>query len=1275
MVDKMKKFFSSSMWKDTLRTIKNSFTRYLAIIAMTGLSAMIFIGLQSGVPNLKKLIVDRAESHNMHDFRLTSYTGIREKDKEIIDSIPGLKDVEYISEDSFPVTDSDYTIKIISKTESIDHNVVLEGRLPEKIDEIALDYKHFTDHGNNLGKKISFDNKEESVGKPMLNNTEFTIVGYVNSVEYIAASRMNSSNSGSYFATVMPEAITKRYPDYAVMTLSSNDGLDISSNKYKLQETEKLEEIGKLFDHRPEEVKAEIIADANSDIADAKLELENGKDEIEKGKQKLLDAKSQLDEAKNKLEDGKEELDKGKIELDDGKAQLADARIEIDKGQEELDNSKKILDDSKLQLGQGRDELDQGQREYDKNKAYVDSLFEDYHVQIAQGQEEIDKAKETLASKEALYEENLAKVENGQEEIEKNKALIEDGYRQLDIEYNNLVDKKAQLENKLEELQAQKERLEVSLRLVNLGIDTIENGIPDWITPEIAEALHLQDLIEAYLKLDELLEQKAKIEDGLAQINDGIRQIEDGLAQIKDGFGLIEDNRKNLDEKKSLLESEEAKLIEAKPQLEEAKKQLDAGKAEIDKNQNLLDEKKAELANKENEAYRPLNEAKAKLDKGEEEYQASLKKYEEGFDKYKAGEAKLNDAKNEYELGQDKINKAQAKYDNGLFELNKGYAEYNKGLKEYEDGKKTFEEESTRAERKINEAEYDIQHLEGKLANLTVPMYNLQGKYGNIAFYGFIDQSNSLNYMSYIFSFLFYLVAILVTMTTVLRMVETERTQIGTLKALGYSKNTIMRKYMGYGLSATLIGSLIGIATGYYILMPPIMEAYCASTNLTGNPKVFEADKALMILAISLVLIGFTIYKTVNDSLKENAASLMRPKPPTEAKKTLIEKIGFIWNNLSFLNKVTMRNLFRNKLRMAMTIIGVAGSFGLIAMGFGIQTSINNVAPRQFGDIYKFDAQVIYNDQADDKADLDKYIEDKKTDSMAVISQFGTIKTPEGFNDEMSITASDDNESLAKFITLRNRSSHENYQLEDGKVIISEKIAKIQGLKVSDMLVFKDVSGVEHSLEISAITEQYFNHAIYMTKKTYNEVINPNQNDNSYLIKLKDTSEESIGILRAEISEFDSCFSFIPIIDLRGALNDLSYSLKPVILLVIFVSATLALVVLYNLTNINISERIREISTIKVLGFRPNEVMSYIFKENTFLTLLGMFFGYFTAKLMHGIIVHYLSPGAFQFDPQMMTSNFTWTIFLTITFTLIVMLLSKRDMDKIDMVEALKATE
>lgn len=1254
----MKKFFKSSLFKDAMKTIKNTKSRFIAIILMTGLSAAVFIGLQSGVPNLKNLIVEKTNDYNMHDIKIHSYTGIREKDKSIIEDLEGIKYINYVTSSVFDVKDKQYSIKLYSKTNNIDTAVVKEGRLPETKDEISLDYLHFEKYGNKIGEYIYFEeykNEDENI----LKINKFKIVGYIESLDYIANTRVGGTE-GDFFGIVFENVIEKKYPDYALVTLASNVGIDFSSNEFKLQETKKIENIRSLFEDRPLEIKEEILNDANEEINDAKEKINDAKNELEDARLELEDAKKELDDAKIEIEKGEKELADSKIDIENARTKLENGKKEIVDAENTLINSKEELDKVKNELEDGKNRLEEGKALYFQNENLFNNKMKEAHEEINNAQNKINNGYEELNKNEKQYLDSLEKYENGLSEIKNNNQKLNLAINDLNTKEDELISNKANLIQN-------KESISLGLQAINNSIAEIKQNIPDGVTKKIAQEQGNPELLALFENLEKLEIEKESLEQNLQKIESGISEINFGLNEI---LSAKEEINSNLE----LLKQEEQKLINSKQQLDQAKLQIENAKNELQINQDKLNESKNILEKEEINGKEELKKAKEVLVESEKKYSDGVEKYNSGLQDYQNGVSKLEESKILFQNSLEEFNDGETKYLQGIKDLEEAKQKYQDGLKEYNDGKLEFDEKSVDAENDIKEAEDEISKAEDRLDDINVPSYNINGKYGDMAVYNFVDQANSLNLMSYIFSILFYLVAILVTITTILRMVETERTQIGTLKALGYSRNKILLKYLSYGILAALFGSIVGVIVGRYILMPPIVTAYTSGTVLTGLPGILEIDKVILIIGVTVLLIGIATYFTVNRSLRENAASLMRPKAPKKVNRTLIERIPFIWEKLSFLNKVSVRNLLRSKVRMLITIIGVAGSFGLIAMGFGIQTSIDNVAPKQFGDIYKFNAQVIYDKNAEDYDDFENYIKENSELYLSLIYQSGSVKTPEGFNEDINIMATESNK-FDDFISIRNRRSHKPYNLEDGKVIISEKLSKNQKLHVGDEFVFKDKNGNEKVIPISAITEQYFNHVVYMTEETYKDIINSEENHNAYLLKLNSLDEESSNYIRKEMSKFDSFNTFIPVLDLQDRLNDLSKSLNTVILLVILVSALLSLVVLYNLTDINISERIREISTIKVLGFRPKEVLSYIFKENAILTFIGMILGIFSGKAMHNIIVHSLSPGAFQFDPQMKPLDFIYAAILTIVFTIIVMFLAKRSMDKINMVESLKSIE
>ena len=1225
----MSKNFSSSLKKDIFRTIKHSLSRFLAIISMTGLNAIVFIGLITGVPNLRHMITSRVNDHNIYDIKISQAAGLRAEDEKIIDGIKDLKDVEYVRTDTFNIKDKELTVKIFTKTDKIDTYIVTKGNLPQNTNEILLDQKYYEDFGDQLGQYIEFENKNDLNDDPLLDNTRFKIVGFGTSVDYIANQRSSGQSSeGNYFAVVTPSNLLKEFPDYALLKLGRNQGYDISTEEFKKFETSSINQIKLLFKDRPQDLETYLIEDAKSQIADAEQEIQDGLDELDQARLDLEDAKKELDDAKDKIADGQIEYQDG---LDSFEREISKAQREIEDGQRELNKAKRQLADGRKEYEAGLEtfnkEIAKSQKELNLAKAKLDDAKEELDSGLAQYEEGIKK-----------YEAGLKEFEAGKAQIEENKDLIRAGLEQVKTQKDQLEAQKSELEIQKNALLEQKAQLE-------------------------AQIIQIQQALILDPENPELLANLEALKAGLAQINTGLEQVGDGLSQIDAGLTSIL--------------TEEEKLLAGQKELEAKELELKAAEQELANSKEILDQSKIDF-----------DEGKAQYEAGLKEYQDGLatlnRERQSGQEKLRASKAKLDDGQREIDANQAKLDDAKTtlaeERQKGLGELNQAQADleearekYNDGLDEYQDGLEEFKEEEQKAKDEIADAREEIEDARDDLDSIKVPLYSVKGKYDNVAFFSYIDQANSLNKLAYIFTFMFYLVAILVTLTTILRMVETERMQIGTLKALGYSRRTILAKFLVYGLSATIIGVVLGIIIGYYFFMPPVINAYTSATNMTENPMIFEFDKAVLIFIVSLGIIAATVYFAVGRNLRENAASLMRPKPPKKSKRTLLERIPYIWNRLSFLNKVSFRNVIRSKVRLFMTILGVSGSFSLIAMAFGLQHSIETVGDKQFGHVYKFDAQIIYNKDADDYLDMVDALEKNSKDYTSLIYLQVQAKNPSGFNEDLNIVATKDLADLNKFIGLQERKSQTPLSLEDNKVVVSEKLAKSMSVAIGDNLNFRDANGVEQSLEINGITEQYFSHQVYMTYNTYRS-FDSTQKENSFLIKYIDDMADP-GKLEKTLNQYDATLAFIYSSDLAETLDSLGESLDIIIVLIIAISALLTFVVLYNLTNINISERIREISTIKVLGFRPGEVVSYIFKENYILTLIGMLAGIGLAKLMHYIIVYSLSPGAFLFDPYMIPTSSIYAALIVAAFTILVMLASKRELNKIDMVEALKAVD
>lgn len=1188
------KFLNSAFIKETLRTIKHSWTRYLAIIAMSALSTMVFIGLSSGVPNLRDLILNRIQQHQPHDIKISSYTGLRDKDIDLINQETDYDLIEYGYTKEVNQKDLENSFRLFSLSNNIDTVVITDGRLPKNDKEILLDVKYYQDTKTTLNESITLD------------DTTYTIVGYGKRPDFILNTRQNIN----YFGITDFE---NEYYDYALLK-DSTQSLSLISDEYKQLEASRINHFTDLFKTRPNQVKNELLKEAN--------------DKIAQGRQEIVDGYQELEDSKKKLDDANQELIDAKVELDDGLKEIKDAQQEISDNQaklnREINNGQNEINDGRIKLEQTQQELNDGRRQ-----------LEDGKVQLAQAREQLEQAKTQLATKEQELQEGLVRLDDGIAQTQVGLVAIGDGLDQLNYTKEQLEQGLSQIEAQEAPLLEQQQILTSQLEQVNQGIKQVQLAL---------EADSENTSLQA--QLQELQIQVAALEEGLNQVNTGLQQIAQNKAPLEAGITDVNIQLADLSAQQEELQNTKIELEAQKEQALSGKQQLESSKEEIAANEEEeLNTQAQLLADKETE----INEGQATIDANRQDLQQA--------------QTTLN---NEKESGQRQLDEAQQTLNEAKAEYDQGLLDYQQGLQEYQEGLKEYQEKYPGAIEDLQQAQKDIDEAKEQLKQIRVPQYVIEGKYNNEAFNSYVSQADSLNTLSLIFTVMFYLVAILVTLTTLLRMVETQRTQIGTLKALGYSRRRILNKFLFYGLSATIIGSLLGIVIGYYGLMPPILKAYMSSTDIKGNPMIFEPFKALFIFLLSLIVIGLTVILSVSKNLRENTASLMRPKPPKPSKRILLERIPIIWNKLSFLNKVSIRNVLRSKVRMFMTLLGVAGSFSLIAMAMGVQGSIARVADKQFKEVYQYTNQVMINPDEDDVEDLREDITQQYPNAYSLITTQGTLDNPNGLKESISIVATDD--PLDHFINLRERESQKPLLIEPNKVIISEKISSIYELDVSDTLTFNDPNGLEVELEISGISEQYLSHQIVMSQETYHKSIDAYQENNAYLIK-----DETLNT--SQFNDYDSYITSIATKDLENTLTDISQSLSLVIVLIIALSALLTFVVLYNLTNINISERFREISTIKVLGFRPKEVISYIFKETLILTFIGMGIGVILAKIMHYLIVYSLSPGAILFDPYLDPIVYLWSGLIVLTFTLLVMYLSKREMDQINMVEALKAVD
>ncbi|XZO07833.1 ABC transporter permease [Weissella paramesenteroides] len=528
--------------------------------------------------------------------------------------------------------------------------------------------------------------------------------------------------------------------------------------------------------------------------------------------------------------------------------------------------------------------------------------------------------------------------------------------------------------------------------------------------------------------------------------------------------------------------------------------------------------------------------------------------------------------------------------------------------------------------------------------------------------------------LSNTFPIFFFTVALMVSFTVMRRMVEEKRVEIGTLKALGYSNNKIASEYYLYASLTSVVGTIIGAGLGLFILPKVIFNSFAANYVLNDVHLTWQTTPILVSFALTLLSTVFAVFLAIRPLFAQQTTALMLPKAPTASKKILLEHITWFWNKLSFSRKVTARNIFRYKGRMWMTILGVAGSTAMLITGFGMQQSLNKMIPTQYGEITHYQLLGVFNNNANNAADYGKMVRRDKniSDSKPAYFQNVTVAVPH-IQDLQSVPMIvTNNDNLSTFIDLKSKNNKKISLKQDG-ITISSKLAKIQNLSFGGHFTIKDAQQNKHRVKIANITKNYTGHAIYMSQAYYKKIFKKEYSTNAYLIKLNNNQQAEQ--VSRRLNNVTSSITVINSDDTKETINSILKSLNRVVWVIVVVSAILAFIVLYTLTNINVSERIRELSTIKVLGFYPKEVLAYIYRETIILTFAGLVIGFISGIFVHAYLMTIITPENVLSVPGISWQIFGIAMLLIILFTGLVAILMKKKIDAVDMLEALKSVD
>lgn len=1267
-----------ALWKDIWIEIGKSKARFLALLAIITLGVAFFAGIKAAGPDMLDTANQYYEDNNLYDLKVLSTYGLEEADIAILDETADLS-VHPMRTVDIEMEGSDFLVKVFplqSGADPVNAYALVDGRLPETSGEVALDAKQNLSSTYQIGDTITFRHEsdedlsdEEKENRISLKEQEYTVVGFVDSPMYIETIMRGSTNVGKgsldAFVVVPESDILGSIYTEAYLTMAPTVAETGYTDAYDEQVDRLADEVELALNGRPLERINEIRAEGQRKIRDAEDELQEGKDKLAEAEQELQDARQQLDDGTALYEENRQLfLDK----IAQAESTLTASQAEIDAGMAEyraglatyLEN-KALYDEAKVAWEAQKKAL-QGQNDSD---ASLDALLaslpdtpegreiaELAHM-LLDGQAEVEATQSSLEMKALELQERAAALAS------KGELLLAE---QMSLEADAAAYQKelAIFTADMMAFQTEKAIKQAEFSTRQAAIDSeraaLEELDPE-TDPSVAERLTALDEEQAALDAERAALAQAETEltvrqSELEQEGASLSTRQEALTAAAAAF-------------QAERASEEAALLEEQRLLESAGNELAARGEELLDQQQLLEEKIAAF----------MADAEAQIAAADAQFA------EQGI-ALENGRLELASAFSQLEDGQIQINNGWSELESqrvsGEQALGEAWQEIQQGEAAYQEGLVTFTAERVDAEIEIADGERQVAEAKQALADLIEPVYYVTDRSGNPGYQEYRDNADRISAIAEIFPVFFFLIAALVSFTTMARMVDEQRQQMGTLKGLGYSDFDIAKKYLIYAAIACIVGTSLGLVAGYNIFPAVIFDAYGSMYSLPSVKITYYLSYALISIAIALLCTIGPAAWAAHASLRENPAMMMRPKAPKNGKRVLLERVTFIWDRLSFNSKITVRNLMRYKARNMMTILGVAGCTALILTGYGIKNSISGLADTQFNDVMRYNAITAMRPEAsaEEIASYDELVAatPEITDHLKVVQESYKLDK-KGVNlQNVTVFAPLESENLPDFVSLRDRITQEPIALTDEGAVISEKLANLADVGPGDSIEIRNDEMQTYQIPIQAVTENYVNHYIYLTPSLYEEIFIQAAEPTTDLLLFDEPEswERSFG---SEVmgEQAVALVTFINSVD-RSFAETLG-SLDVVTLVLIVSAASLAFVVLYSLTNINVSERIRELSTIKVLGFYDVEVSMYIYRESLVLTLLGILFGFVLGKILSTVVLKMVEIDFMMFPPTIMPISYLYAGLLSLLFSSVVMLIMHRKLKQVDMIEALKSVE
>lgn len=1217
----------NAMQKDFWREIGHTRSRFFSIMILVALSVAFLSGLKATAPDMKHTGDDYLDSLHLADIQVLSTLGLTDEDIAALRAQGKIEDAEgeYVI-DAFASSDSlDAVVKVLSLTDRGISDVLLrEGRMPERADECVVEENMLSLMNIAIGDTITLTPGDDL--SDALAQDTYTVVGTVRSPVYLAVERGTSTlGSGTVKAYLyLPrEAFTLDYYTAAYVRVSGAAEMTAFYDDYDDYIDDVIDSLEDFSERRASLRHDELVDEATEKLDDAQKELDDAKAEADK---ELGDAQKELNDARRKLDDGWKEYD-------DGKQELADSRVK-------LDDAKAELEDGEQEYADGVKKYDQAVRDYEKGQ-------KDY----ANGVKDYEKGAQQLA--------------DGADELEAGKEKLDEGQKQLDALGNTVA---GALQN------------DPNYAGVTGGTIIDELGRGDENTAAATDAA--LDKMRAQLEGG-----IAQAQQGLAKIDAGIEQCDEVLAQIDAALAKLgEDQSELAAAQRAALERQRADTAvqrsvlvqqrgEVSAQLSELQSQLAAlstvSSGSIAANKQQLDQGRADYESGKQQlsaGYRDLRDGKKELDKAKKELDEAPQKLADARKELADARKELDDGWKEYYDGEEKYADGEKELADAYRELTDGEKDYREGLREYEDGK-------AEADEKIADAEEKIADARRKVADIESCEWYLFSRSYNPGYTGYGQDAERMANLASVFPVIFFLVAALVCLTTMTRMVEEQRVQIGSLKAMGYSGLAISRKYLLYGLLPSLTGGVFGLVIGYILFPKMIFTAYQIMYQMPNiELRAYGGISAYSLLAAVACTTLATLWACLA-TLRETPASLMRPRTPKAGKRVFLEYIKPLWRKMSFTHKVTARNLFRYQKRFWMTVIGIGGCTALIIAGFGMRSSLLFTMSRQYDDLFHYSAQVTLSSNVlpEERQAVEDFL---AGDSRVVNDVPCTASSATVITSSYSTTAYVEvmeADEIGKVIDLLDYKTGEPITMEDTGVYIDQKLSELLKVSVGDTFFLDgDARG---DVTVAGIYEHYTGHFIYMTPSYYEQTLHADSEPNAYLMNFTSDDTDTCNAIFEKLLSMNGVVTTSRMRDTQDTYMHSMERVDFVVVIIILAAAALAMVVLFNLSNINITERQRELATIKLLGFYDKEVSAYVYRENIVLTVFGILMGCFMGHWLHIYLVRSTEIDLMMFGRQTAPSAYVYAAILTMLFSVLVNVLAHFKMKKIDMVESLKSAE